>query len=143
MREWYERVTARLGRLFLLLVNGVIVSPLVAAALEASLDEGETGASSVLGEVGGLMGTIGTLLVLYVLWLSFGPRQDIISEVRPRKIVPIALLFSLYLLDALVSTRGRGRADAELLMTGQTDSSIGGRNSPGAAGRAIRCRRKP
>jgi hypothetical protein len=124
VRSWYDRGRQRFGRLFLLLFNGVIVSPLVVAAFQASLDEGLSGASSVLGEVGGLMGTIGTLLVIYVIWLSFGPREDIISQIRQRKIIPIALLFALYLLDALVSTADGAAFDAELLMTGQTDSSI-------------------
>ena len=123
IREWYELGQARLGRFFLLLVNGVIISPLVAAAWEAGLDEGQTGASSVLGEVAGLMGTIGSLLILYVIWLSFGPRQDIISQVRARKIMPIALLFALYLLDALVSTANGAASDAVLLMTGRADAS--------------------
>lgn len=123
MREWYERARARLGRVFLLLVNGIIVSPLVAAAWQAGLEEAETGASSVLGEVAGIMGTLGTLLVLYVIWLSFGPRRDIVSEVRDRKIVPIALLFALYLLDALVATADGASDDAVLLMTGQADAS--------------------
>jgi hypothetical protein len=123
VRGWYERVRSRLGRVFLLLVNGIIVSPLVAAAWQAGLDEAESGASSVLGEVAGLMGTIGSLLVLYVIWLSFGPRRDIVSEVRARKIVPIALLFALYLLDALVASADGAAADAEQLMTGQADAS--------------------
>jgi hypothetical protein len=122
LREWYGRAQALLGRFFLLLVNGIIVSPLVAAAWQAGL-EGETGASSILGEVAGLMGTTGTLLVLYVVWLSFGPRRDIIREVQARKVVPIALLFSLYLLDALVATADGASADAELLMTGRADAS--------------------
>jgi hypothetical protein len=123
VREWFEQARARLGRFFLLLINGIIVSPLVIAAWEAGLDEGESGASSVLGEVAGLMGTIGSLLVLYVIWLSFGPRQDIISQVRARKLMPIALLFSLYLLDALVATADGAASDAVLLMTGRADAS--------------------
>ena len=122
--SWHDRVRQRFGRLFLLLFNGVIVSPLVVAAFQASFDEGFTGASSVLGEVGGLMGTIGTLLVIYVIWLSFGPREDIISQIRQHKIIPIALLFALYLLDALVSTADGAAFDAELLMTGEADASI-------------------
>ena len=123
VREWYDRVQGRLGRFFLLLVNLIIVSPLVASAWTAGLDEGETGASSVLGEVAGLMGTLGTLLVLYLIWLSFGPRQDIIAQVRARKLIPIALLFALYLLDALIATADGAATDAARLMTGQADAS--------------------
>jgi hypothetical protein len=124
VRGWYERIRARWGRVFLLLVNAVIVSPLVASAWQAGIDEGMTGASSVLGEVAGLMGTLGTMLVVYVIWLSFGPCEDIISQVRAHKIIPIALLFGLYLLDALVATADGAEYDAELLMTGLADASI-------------------
>jgi hypothetical protein len=121
---WYDRTRQRFGRLFLLLLNGVIVSPLVIAALQAGFDEGLTGASSVLGEVGGLMSSLGTLLIVYVIWLSFGLRDDIISQIRQHKIIPIALLFALYLLDALVATAEGAALDAEFLMTGQADGSI-------------------
>ena len=63
--------------------------------LEATSQLAQTTLRSVLGEVAGLMGTLGTLLVLYLIWLSFGPRRNLVSEVRDRKIVPIALLFAL------------------------------------------------
>ena len=124
VRVWYDRIRQRLGRFFLLLINGIIVSPLVAAAWQAGLDEASTGTSSVLGEVAGIMGTLGTLLVLYVIWVSVGPRQDIITQIRLHKIIPIVLIFALYLLDALVATADGAAYDAELLMTGEADASI-------------------
>jgi hypothetical protein len=124
VRSWYERVQQRLGRLFLLLVNLVIVSPLVATAWQAAFQQGITGAGSVLSEIGGLMGTLATVLVVYLIWLSFGPRRDVITEIRRRQMLPIALIFALYLLDALVATASGAAGDAELLMTGQADSSI-------------------
>ena len=123
-RSWYDRAHRRFGRLFLLIVNLVIVSPLLAAALRAGIDAGITGASSVLGEVAGLMGTTGTLLLFYVIWLSFGPREVIISQIRERKIIPIGLLAVLYLLDALIATANGAARDAELLLTGEAESSI-------------------
>jgi hypothetical protein len=123
-RSWYDRAHRRFGRLFLLIVNLVIVSPLLAAALQAGIDAGITGASSVLGEVAGLMGTTGTLLLFYVIWLSFGPREVIISQIRERKIIPIGLLAVLYLLDALIATANGAARDAELLLTGEAESSI-------------------
>lgn len=123
-RSWYDRAHRRFGRLFLLIVNLLIVSPLLAAALQAGIDAGITGASSVLGEVAGLMGTTGTLLLFYVIWLSFGPRADIISQIRQRKIIPIGLLAVLYLLDALIATANGAARDAELLLTGEAESSI-------------------
>ena len=124
LRSWYDRVKQRFGRLFLLIVNFVIVSPLVVASVQAGIDAGISATSSVLGDIAGLMGTLGVLLLFYVIWLSFGPRQIIISQLQERKLIPIVLLFALYLLDALIATANGAAADAELLLTGEADSSI-------------------
>jgi hypothetical protein len=124
LQSWYDRARQRFGRLLLLIVNLLIVSPLVIAAIQAGIDAGLTGASSVLGDVAGLMGTLGSLLFFYVIWLSFGPRQTIIAQIRERKIVPIVLLAAMYLLDALIATANGAAVDAELLMSGEADSSI-------------------
>src|SRR5215210_7073954 len=124
LRSWYDRARQRFGRLFLLIINLVIVSPLVIAAVQAGIDAGLNGASSVLSDVAGLMGTLGSLLFFYVIWLSFGPRQTIFSEIRERKLIPIVLLVALYLLDALIATANGAAVDAELLMSGESDSSI-------------------
>jgi hypothetical protein len=124
LQSWYDRARQRFGRLFLLIVNLLVVSPLVIAAFQAGIEAGLTGASSVLGNVAGLMGTFGLLLFFYVIWLSFGPRQVIIAQIRERKIIPIALLAALYLLDALIATANGAAEDAELLLTGAAESSI-------------------
>jgi hypothetical protein len=124
LRSWYDRARHRFGRLFLLIVNLVVVSPLVIAAVQAGIDAGLTGASSVLGDVAGLMGTFGSLLFFYVIWLSFGPRQTIIAQIRERKLIPIVLLAALYLLDALIATANGAATDAELLLTGEAESSV-------------------
>jgi hypothetical protein len=124
LRSWYDRARQRFGRLFLLIVNLVIVSPLVAATIQAGIDAGISSTSSVLSEITSLMGSVGSLLVFYVIWLSLGPRQVIISQIRERKLIPIVLLFALYLLDALISTANGAAADAERLLTGEADSSI-------------------
>src|SRR5215208_6508243 len=124
LRSWYDRARQRFGRLFLLIINLVVVSPLVVSAVQAGIDAGISSTSSVLSEVTGLMANLGSLLVFYVIWLSFGPRQVIISQIRERKIIPIVLLFALYLLDALIATANGAAADAELLLTGDADSSI-------------------
>jgi hypothetical protein len=124
LRTWYDRAQQRFGRVFLLIVNVLIVAPLLAAALEAGIDEGIAGTTSVLSEVVGLMGTVAALLLFYLIWLSFGPRQTLVSQLRAHKLIPIALVFALYLLDALVSTANGASFDAELLMTGEADSSI-------------------
>jgi hypothetical protein len=124
LRSWYDRARQRFGRLFLLIVNLVIVSPLLVAAVQAGIDAGISSTSSVLSEVTGLMGTLGTLLLFYVIWLSFGPRQVILQQIRERKLIPIMLLSVLYLLDALIATANGAAVDAELLMSGESDSSI-------------------
>src|SRR5215208_3722564 len=124
LRSWYDRARQRFGRLFLLIINLVVVSPLVVSAVQAGIDAGISSTSSVLSEVTGLMANLGSLLVFYVIWLSFGPRQVIISQIRERKLIPIVLLFALYLLDALISTANGAAADAERLLTGEADSSI-------------------
>ena len=123
-RSWYDRAHRRFGRLFLLIVNILIVSPLLVAATQAAIDAGITGAGSVLSEVAGLMGTTGLLLLFYVIWLSFGPREVILSQIRERKLIPIVLLSVLYLLDALIATANGAARDAELLLTGEAESSI-------------------
>ncbi|MCD6058053.1 MAG: hypothetical protein K0Q89_1583 [Thermomicrobiales bacterium] len=91
LRSWYDRVKQRFGRLFLLIVNLLIVSPLLIASVQAGIDAGLNGASAVLSDVAGLMGTLGSLLLFYVIWLSFGPRQTIISQIQERKLIPIVL----------------------------------------------------
>lgn len=122
--DWHDRVRQRFGRLFLLVVNLVVVSPLVVAAIQAGDDLGAVFASSVLSEVSELMEKFGLALIAYVLWLSFGPRLLIFTEIRQRKLIPIALLFGLYLFDALIATSHGAALDAELLITGASDSSI-------------------
>jgi hypothetical protein len=124
LRSWYDRARQRFGRLFLLIINLVIVSPLLVAAVRAGIDAGISSTSSVLSEVTGLMGTLGLLLLFYVIWLSFGPRQVILDQIRERKLIPILLLSVLYLLDALIATANGAAVDAELLMSGESDSSI-------------------
>jgi len=124
LRSWYNRARQRFGRLFLLIVNFLIVSPLLVSAVRAGIDAGISSTSSVLSEVTGLMGTLGSLLLFYVIWLSFGPRQFILDQIRQRNLVPIVLLSVLYLLDALIATANGAAVDAELLMSGASDSSI-------------------
>lgn len=124
LRTWYDSVQRRLGRLFLLIINLIIVSPLLAAAIRAGNDLDLIHASSVLSEVAELMETFGVILFFYVIWLSLGPRLTLLTQIRQHRVIPIALLFTLYLLDALVATGHSAARDAELLMTGQSDSSV-------------------
>jgi hypothetical protein len=64
------------------------------------------------------------LLLIYVIWLSLGPRVTLFSQVRQRKLIPIALLFAVYLLDAMMATAHGASLDAELLMLGESDSAV-------------------
>lgn len=114
----------RYGRLALLVANGAIASPLLAAAIVAGGDPALVQSGTVLSEVAGLMQISGIALVVYVVWLSLGPRRFLLDEVRRRQVLPIALLFALYLLDALVATADNAARDAELLMIGASDSSV-------------------
>ncbi len=124
LHSWYDSIQRRLGRLFLLIINLIIVSPLLAAAIRAGSDMKLIYASSVLSEVAELMETFGVILLFYVIWLSLGPRLNLLTQIREHRMIPIALLATLYLLDALVATGGSAARDAELLMTGQSDSSV-------------------
>jgi hypothetical protein len=123
-RVWYDVIHQRLGRLFLLIVNLLIVSPLVWAAIQAGNDLGVVFSSSIMSEVASLMENFGIALLVYVIWLSFGPRTIILPEIRQHKAIPIVLLAVLYLLDSLIATADGATLDAELLMTGESDTSI-------------------
>jgi hypothetical protein len=124
VRTWKASLLQRFGRLALLIANGLIVLPLVLAAVNATLDPALVQTNSPLSEVASLMAVGGTALVAYVLWLSVGPRQLLLTELQHRKPVPIVLLFALYLLDALVATAHDATVDAEQFMTGASDSSM-------------------
>jgi hypothetical protein len=122
-RAWYDVIHQRFGRLFLLVVNLLIVSPLLNAAIRAGSDRGVIYSSSILSEVSELMQLFGLALFVYILWLSFSPRTIILTEIRQHKIIPVALLAILYFLDALIATANSAQIDAELLMTGASDTS--------------------
>lgn len=124
LHSWYDAVHGRFGRLFLLIVNGIVIAPLVLAAFRAVFGQGLGFSSSVLGEISELMATFSAILVLYAIWLSLGPRLSLFSQVRQRRLFPIALLFALYLMDALIATARDAAADAEMLMMGLAESSI-------------------
>jgi hypothetical protein len=123
-RTWPARLDQRFGRLALLIANVAIISPLLLPMWSAVDDPALADTNSVLSEVASMMVTTGIIFVCYLIWLSLGPRQVILTPIREHKLLPIALLFALYLLDALVTTAHDAAADAEILMTGVSDSSI-------------------
>lgn len=122
-RTWYEVVHRRFGRLFLLIVNLLIIAPLVYAAIRVGQNLGVLNSTAILSEVSEMMQIFSIALLAYVLWLSFGPRRLILTEIRQHKVIPIALLALLYLLDSLIATAESAKRDAELLMSGASDTS--------------------
>jgi hypothetical protein len=123
-RAWLGRQHQGIGRLVLLVVNGLIILPLILAAAAAGANRTLIQTNSVLSEVASLMQFTGFVLVVYVLWLSLGPRRLLLADLQRRRVVPIVLVFLLYLLGALVNTADRARANAERLMTGVSDASV-------------------
>ncbi|MFT4040805.1 MAG: hypothetical protein QM692_21670 [Thermomicrobiales bacterium] len=123
-RSVYAWVRQTFGRLFLLLLNLIIVSPLLLSAVRSMLDPLTMMSQSVVSEVNELMQLFGILTFAYVLWLSFSARRDILSEIRKRKWAPIVLLGALYLLDTLIASAHGAGQDAEWLMTGLSSSSL-------------------
>ncbi len=124
MLTGYDRARQRFGRLFLLIVNLAVIAPLVIAAVRAGSDEALFQANSAISEIATLMESLGLVLLVYVIWLSFGPRVTLFSQLRAHKLLPIALVFVVYLLDALIATSHGAAEDAELLMMGIADTSV-------------------
>jgi hypothetical protein len=115
---------SRLGRVFLFILNLILVSPLLLATIRSMLDPLTLMSASVVSEVNELMQVFGTLLLIYVIWLSFGARRDIVGELRHHRWVPIVLLGMLYLLDSLIASAHGAGQDAELIMSGLSSSSL-------------------
>ncbi|MDQ3412890.1 MAG: hypothetical protein M3509_12320, partial [Chloroflexota bacterium] len=124
LRIRYDRARRRFDRGVLLVTNLLVVAPLVVEAILASGDRRTLLGSAIVSQISGLLVTVVAILVAYALWLSFGPRRSIIAEVRQRRVIPIVLIFTTYLLNALVTTADTGAQAAELLMLGAADGSI-------------------
>ena len=120
----YDWMRRRMGRVFLFLINLVVVSPLLLATIRSMMDPLTMMSASVVGEVTELMRVFGGLLFFYVIWLSFSARRDVLGELRHRRWMPIVLLGMLYLLDALIASAHGAAQDAELLMSGYSASSM-------------------
>lgn len=124
VRTWSGQQLQRFGRVALLVGNGLVVAPLVLAAASAGENPALLQTTSTLSEVASLMQFTGFVLMIYALWLSLGPRKLLLTEIQQRRVLPIVLVFVLYLLGALVQTADRARANAERLMTGASDTSM-------------------
>lgn len=124
VRDAYDWMRSRMGRVFLFVINLIVVSPLLLATINSMLDPLTMMSASVVSEVNELMQVFGGLLFFYVIWLSFSARRDILTELKRHRWAPIALLGMLYLLDALISSAHGAAQDAELLMSGFSASSL-------------------
>lgn len=125
LRAWFDRARHRFPRLLLVFANLVVVAPLVGGAFSTSFTEQTLAPDSVLTEVAGLLDNMGIILLIYAIWLGWSQRAFIVSRIRARKLVPIALVFIVYLLNALASTATTAEQAAELLLVGASEASIG------------------
>jgi hypothetical protein len=123
LRAWLARIHLDDPRLLLVLANLVVVAPLLLDAA-ASLRERELPHRSVLTEITSVLGYVGLILLVYVLWLGWDQRRFLLSELQARKLVPIALVFIVYLLSALAATGIVAELAAVDLLTGASEASL-------------------
>lgn len=125
VRQWFDRARRRFPRLLLVAANLVVVAPLVVGAVLTGYREQTLVPGSLVSEVAGVLEDLGVLLLGYAVWLGWSQRASIVSQIRVRKPVPIALVFFVYLLSALAATAVAAERAAALLLTGGSDASIG------------------
>jgi hypothetical protein len=121
--KWFGRARERSPRLVLVLANIIVVAPLLLNAA-ASLRDWELPHRSALTEIASVLGYVGLILLGYVLWLGWNQRRFLLTEIQARKLVPIALVFTAYLLSALVTTGVVAELAAEDLLTGASPASL-------------------
>ncbi len=122
---WLARIPRRFPRLGPIVGNLVVTSPLIIGAVIVSMQETTTSPDSVLAEVTSLLGNAAFILLVYAIWLGWSQRASIVTLVRARRVLPIALVFLVYLLNALASTSVVAENAATLHMTGASDNSMG------------------
>jgi hypothetical protein len=123
LRAWVERIRRDDPRLLLVLANLVVVAPLLLDAA-ASFRERELPHRSVQTEINSVLGFAGLVLLGYVTWLGWSQRRFLMTAVRARKLVPIALVFIVYLLSALAATGIVAELAAVDLLTGASEASL-------------------
>ena len=123
VRSWHDRARHRFERAVLLVTNLIVIAPLVVDAVR-NVAERPVVDGSVVSEVSALLINIAIVLVVYVLWLSLGPRATIFSQIRQRKLIPIGLVGMAYLTGALIATTYSGGQAAEFFMLGISDASL-------------------
>ncbi len=125
LRVRVDRARRRFPRLLPVLANLAVVAPLLAVAFLASFREQTLAPRALLAELAGVQEDAALVLLVYAVWLGWSQRASIVSQVRARKLVPIALVFVVYLLNALATTAAAAEQAAELLLTGDADASLG------------------
>jgi hypothetical protein len=122
-RSWYDRARHRFERSVLLVTNLIVIAPLVADAVRHVVERPNPD-GTVVSEVSAFLTNVVFVLVVYVLWLSLGSRATIISQIRQRKVIPIGLVGTAYLIGALIATTYSGAQAAEFFMLGISDASL-------------------
>ena len=125
LRGWFGRARRRFPRLLPVLANLAVVAPLLAVAFLASIREQTLAPRALLTEMAGVQEDAALVLLLYAVWLGWSQRATLVAQVRARRPVPIALVFAVYLLNALAATAAAAEEAAELLLTGVSDASLG------------------
>jgi hypothetical protein len=121
---WLRQRVERLGRVAILVLNVLVILPLIIGADAAGSNRALIQTTSALSEVVSLIQVVAFALLVYVLWLSLGPRKFLLAELEQRRVAPMALVIAVFLLGALVNTADRARLNAERLMTGASDTSL-------------------
>lgn len=115
----------RFPRLGPIVTNVIVIAPLLFGALLASAREQTISPDSVLGEIASQLENAAIVLLVYAIWLGWSQRAYLVTLVRARKLLPIALIFLVYLLNALASTSVVAENAAATFMTGRSDNSMG------------------
>lgn len=121
--QWFGRARERFPRLIPVLANLIVVAPLLRHAV-SSLRDRALPHRSTLTEIASVLGYVGLVLLVYVVWLGWDQRGFVLSEIQARKPVPLALVFSAYLLSALVTTGVVAELAAIDLLTGASPASL-------------------
>ncbi len=123
LSEWVTEGRRRFPRLLPILANLAVVAPLLLDAV-VSFRERDLPHRSVLTEVTSVLGYAGVVLLGYVVWLGWSQRRFLVSEIRARKLVPITMMFLVYLLSALAATGIVAELAAVELLTGASEASL-------------------
>lgn len=125
LRLQIERTRQRFPRLLLVLANLIVVAPLLVSAFFHTYQGRAMAERSLLAPVASGLERASLILLAYAIWLGWNQRAFIVSQIRARQLVPIALVFSVYLLTTLLATAGTATVAAEALLTGTSEASLG------------------